>query len=443
VTNCFDNGNSGDLRHVIAVASEGETVDVSGCTGTISLKYPEIPIALNTLKIQGPGMDSLTLDADVSGFLIHRVFNHTGGGTLTLSAVTVSHGQWVDSVSGTIVRGGCVQSYGNVVLDRARISACIVTDAESGFSLGYAAGGGVFANKGITLSRSIVIGNHVYGGTHSAIGGGIVTLGAANIAYSTISDNHAIIDPASSAQSSAGGLSGRGGVIKASTISGNSAGIAGGAYLSWLQPSDAVTIVNSTISGNTAATSGGGIVMSIPTAAVYNSTIAANHIVADGAAGAAGLKVTDTFNGAPSVVLQSVLIAGNTFGSGNRPWDFSTATPSGHAFTVGGSHDLIVTAPNEVLPSGTLQSCPLLGSLRNNGGLTLTHALDGHSPAIDMGNDIALDPATFQPYANDQRGAHAVNGTRTFTRQSGPADIGAYEVDKADVVFSSAFEGCP
>jgi len=440
VTNCFDNGDAGDLRHVIAAAVESETIDVSACTGTISLKSPEIPIALNSLKIQGPGMDSLTLDADVSGFLIHRVFNHTGSGTLTVSAVTISHGEWQDDAVGTIVRGGCIQSFGTVVLDRARISSCTVVDSESSFSLGYAEGAGVFANKGITLSRSIILNNHVYGGTHGAIGGGIGTAGDANIAYSTISGNFGVVG--SSAPAAGGGVFAHGGTIKASTISGNTADVGGGVYLTRLSAGDSATIVNSTISGNTGNKSAGGMQISLPNIGIYNSTITANHIIGS-AEGAAGLKITDTFDGAPIVVLQSVLVAGNTVGLAGTPWDFSTATPNGHAFVVGGSHDLIVAAPSETLPGGTIGDCPLLGPLRDNGGLTLTHALYSHSAAIDAGNNVALDPATFQPYANDQRGSQAINGTRTYPRESGAADIGAYEVDKSDIVFNSAFEGCP
>src|SRR5262249_46756477 len=60
---------------------------------------------------------------------------------------------------------------------------------------------------------------------------------------------------------------------------------------------------------------------------------------------------------------------------------------------------------------------PLLGSLQNNGGSTLTHALLPGSPAIDMGDPNFTGPPFF-----DQRGAgfdRVVNGR---------VDIGAFEV---------------
>jgi hypothetical protein len=57
---------------------------------------------------------------------------------------------------------------------------------------------------------------------------------------------------------------------------------------------------------------------------------------------------------------------------------------------------------------------PLLGTLMNNGGGTLTHALLSGSPAIDTGSctDILGNPVD-----TDQRGYF----------QFSPCDIGAYE----------------
>jgi len=93
------------------------------------------------------------------------------------------------------------------------------------------------------------------------------------------------------------------------------------------------------------------------------------------------------------------------------------------------------------LPTDTKQDfCPHLGPLRNNGGLTFTHALLSHSPAIDAGNDSSL----LSLY--DQRGSAAVNGVADYTRFSGLAalaDIGAYEVQQDEIIFDTDFEDCP
>ena len=59
-----------------------------------------------------------------------------------------------------------------------------------------------------------------------------------------------------------------------------------------------------------------------------------------------------------------------------------------------------------------------------------THALLDGSPAIDHGNNTV-------PYTVDQRGA-------PFARVSGAAaDMGAYEVQQGDSLFSDGFDGPP
>ena len=63
---------------------------------------------------------------------------------------------------------------------------------------------------------------------------------------------------------------------------------------------------------------------------------------------------------------------------------------------------------------------------------TKTHALMSGSPAIDAGNILWVGLGPF-----DQRGSQ-------FPRVSGSqADIGAHEVQQADVIFTGGFDGCP
>ncbi|HEY6985839.1 MAG TPA: choice-of-anchor Q domain-containing protein, partial [Rhodanobacteraceae bacterium] len=82
-----------------------------------------------------------------------------------------------------------------------------------------------------------------------------------------------------------------------------------------------------------------------------------------------------------------------------------------------------------VMPADTLTDDPLLLPLADNGGPTLTHALDPASIAIDTGsNPDNLD--------NDQRGPG-------YPRMTGAApDIGAYEMPApiVDRIFSSGFD---
>jgi hypothetical protein len=130
-----------------------------------------------------------------------------------------------------------------------------------------------------------------------------------------------------------------------------------------------------------------------------------------------------------AVTLQSSLIANNTFGSSDE-YDLSVPQRASTTVSFSGNNNLVrVTFAN--VPSDTIKlSCPLLGPLRNNGGPTDTHALLSRSPGIDQGNNVAN--LTY-----DQRNS-------PYARVSGTAaDIGAYEVQQADIIFNNGFDGCP
>jgi len=74
-----------------------------------------------------------------------------------------------------------------------------------------------------------------------------------------------------------------------------------------------------------------------------------------------------------------------------------------------------------------------------SGGLTKTHALLSHSPAID----ISVNPADLQ---EEQRGRllDMVTPPLPFLRVSRlVTDIGAFEVQQNDEIFATEFEGCP
>jgi len=77
------------------------------------------------------------------------------------------------------------------------------------------------------------------------------------------------------------------------------------------------------------------------------------------------------------------------------------------------------------LPNDTSHAAPLLLPLADNGGPTLTHALNAGSPAIDHGNNLGgLD--------TDQRGSG-------FARVQGKApDIGAFERSFGPVAVAEA-----
>jgi hypothetical protein len=227
----------------------------------------------------------------------------------------------------------------------------------------------------------------------------------------------------------------------ASTISGNSASIFGGIMAYSPTPGGNIFgIVNSTVSGNTATTQFGAMYVNSGTTNFYNSTIAFNT-----APHHAGVTFGCCLS-PMAVTLQSTLMSNNGDGSGDSDlikFDSSNVTING-GDTVTPANNLI-RVTDFTLPGDTIHSCPLLGPLRDNGGLTKTHALGSKSPAIDKGNTVG-GPGV-QKF--DQRGAASTNGVRDYLR-SGPlgdndppvADIGAYEVQQNDEIFEAFFDGC-
>ena len=279
----------------------------------------------------------------------------------------------------------------------------------------------------LSAKYSQIVGNQAKGTL--GIGGGAIVRGQFSAANSTINGNIGTI---------VGGVSSYGASIVNSTISGNSASSdIGGLYVN-TTGSQSSQITNSTISGNTSQTGSTGGVRARLSTTVQNSTIAFNTAATglfEGTAGsysAPGLAVLNPYVGSGksiAVTLQSSIISNNTYG--NTEVDFSTQDAiSSDTINITSNNNIIRASLGPQRPATITTNCPLLGPLRSNGGPTQTHALLSRSPAIDTGNNSAN-------LTGDQRGA-------AYPRVSGPsADIGAYEVQQADIIFNSSFEGCP
>ena len=422
VTNCSDS-DPGSLRDAIGAATtmDGDTISMTGLPAmgcsVISLFTGAVTISKNNLTLTGPssGVTISSMDYNNGFIQIDRVLNHTGTGTLTLNHVAVTFGSPYSTTSNVL--GGCIYSAGSVYLRNTRVSSCSA-DASS---MHFASGGGIFTKGDLKLKYSTIDGNAA--GNLSAFGadgGGAYVVGNFTATYSTISGNRV----GGSFGGFGGGVEAKKNVtIAASTISGNSAHTEFGAI--WIKgdPSaNSALISNSTISGNL-ATIVGGIYSKIPTT-VRNSTIAFND--------PSGLVI-----GAGSVTiavnLQSSLLSNNIAFSSED--DFAVGGTG--TVTVTGANNLIRVTSSSVPPDTITGACPLLGPLRNNGGLTLTHALLSHSPAIDKGNNAAT-------LGEDQRGILSDGFPRPYPRVSGSfADIGAYDVQQGDIIFNHGFEGCP
>jgi hypothetical protein len=425
VTNCDDDnsnsghGPAGSLRSAVANADPNiDTIDMTQLScSVITLTAGPIHIAQNTLTVNGPGMNKLTLEG-----YYDRVLFHDNTGTLYVNDLSMTDGL-ATTYSGT-ASGGCVYSKGTVVLKHIRAETC--NTAVAGDGAGTAEGGAIFALTGLDIRYSILTGNNAYASTDAAsksYGGAVATNAGLSTKYSTFSDNYA---------RRGGGLFGRSGAsITRSTISGNTAGsTSGGIEVFAANPAGKTTsILNSTISGNTSHDLIGGVFSNSATINVRNSTIAFNS--APHSAAAPGLAI-NAANGNITLNLQSSLLANNL--SGATDYDLSIKT-GGHTVTVNANNNLVVGTA-VTLPLDTKMACPMLGPLRDNGGPTQTHALLSHSPAIDSGTNAVNKP-------EDQRGFDADVAPLPYPRISGTAaDIGSYEVQQGDIVFNTSFGDC-
>jgi hypothetical protein len=434
VTNCNDSG-SGSLRNAISVANTTDTVDMTGlkttdagCSAsTITLKTGAIAVLQNDLIIAGPGVDALTVTGQyipASGppSVEHdRIFTHTGTGRLILTNFSISHGYVYTS---SYASGGCIYSTGSVQLFASNVTDC--TAASIG---NFAFGGALYTRGQSSINYSSISGNHALALTKQASQGGAIWSGAGfSMRYSTVAGNSALCALDSTTGGSVGGIFVAQGstYIQSSTIANNSACDSIGGLITF-DMSTSNVIINSTIANNKAEGAWvGGADLNALSISISNSTVAFN-----GAANTTfGLSPGLALNAA-TVMLDSNLISNNVYGA-DIPHDISITGGVANGPAVSGTRNLIFS-PAATLPSDTIVgSCPLLGTLRDNGGTTSTIAPQSHSPAIDAGvNEFG----TSLPY--DQRGM-------PFARTVGAApDIGAYEINQADIVFTANFEGCP
>jgi hypothetical protein len=414
VSNCNDSG-AGSLRHAVAIALSGDTVDLRRLTcGNIVLTSGKIIVSQTNLTLVGPGYARL----GISGNDSTPVFSHEQpstdeipriDGALRIEALSIMHGR----IAGENVLGGCIYSQGDVVLESAQLHDCVAkgTDPYGASSVG----GGIFAWGDVTVLDSKVCANRAGGGggiyasgrmrvVHSRIctnlavagdGGGLSAIQGLTVLSSTIDRNRA---PAGAG----GGFAMAGAaVIDKSTIAYNRAETRAAGYF---DNTNSTRISDSTISGNVGGRGEAGIQLDgqyEPTA-VLNSTIAFN-VATFGRCPGAGVALIGP------VRFESTIVYGNT--CQGKPSDVGPES-SVEAQVVGSNN--LIGASKVTVPADTITADPQLLSLAHNGGPTLTHALGASSPAIDRGNNKA-------GFSYDQRGPG-------FPRVKGLGpDIGAYE----------------
>jgi len=419
VDNCGDSDDpSGiSLRQAIALANNGDVVDLSGLgCSTITLAQGELTVEQNILELRGPFDGGLTIDAHAYS----RAINHVGTGTLFITDLGVAYG-----VVGAVESGGCIHSYANVELLRSTISHCMAGNR----------GGAAYANNlhvvdtriydnsantgGGLAGSEILIEHGAVTGNHAGIRGG----GASATYKITINDS---IITGNTSDGRGGAVSGDYKMYLARTsVSGNAAaGYGGGLYHS---PSKVgarlLQIADSTIDNNVSGYRGGGVYGGYHVE-IVGSTISSN-ISGSGSkifsGQGAGIFCYHLSMKNSTVVLNRDLRPGGATG-GVQAKD-ATIISSIVANNVGYPHgDLYVaagglTAYTSLIrvssePSVSLTVDPRLGPLADHGGGRRTHAVLPGSPVIDVGSN----PLSLQ---NDERGLPRVVGLKP--------DIGAYE----------------
>lgn len=270
------------------------------------------------------------------------------------------------------------------------------------------------AENTIYVDRLTISGGLDIGTGGEGAGGGIQNLHATlTITNSMISGNHAT----AGAIKWGGGISNQGGDVEvlSSTFQGNSATGAGGAICNLSSDSGrggTIIVTNSTFSGNHTNSAYSTISIFYGGAAIYNfngSGGAKTSVVVNNSTFVENSSVNGSGGGIKniggSLTVRNTIIVGNsgTLPSSNQDID-STIAYVDESNLIG-------------LPDG-ITLLEILGPLADNGGPTLTRRLTLGSPAIDAGN-ISLLPDGID---TDQRGA---------PRSIGALDIGAVELTPA------------
>ena len=267
------------LRGALAVATDGDTIDLTGLTGTITLTYGTVPVerelAVNaSITITGPGAGKLAID----GNNFSRVF-HVFGVTAPISGLTIQNGNANGDIdlattgggirnSGTLTLTGCTISgntaawNGGGIYNVAGKSLTVTNCTISDNSAKSRSGGGIFNDAGgnVTVSSSTITDNTAGAGTTGAepgLGAGVYnsSTGTLTVSSSTLSNNLAKGDPlpADGAGGFGGGIANGGtATVTDTTLSSNEAQDGGGdaGKGGAVYDSGTLNLNNSTVSGN-------------------------------------------------------------------------------------------------------------------------------------------------------------------------------------------------
>ncbi|MEW5735243.1 MAG: choice-of-anchor Q domain-containing protein, partial [Thermodesulfobacteriota bacterium] len=470
VTNLDDSG-PGSLRDTVAAALSLDIVDCTGISGEILLTTGQIGISDKSITIIGPGAKNLAISGNNSS----RIFSISGVSfSVTISGITLKdgHAKGTDGAAGA-PSGGGFPGLGGAIYVEATVSGSfqmlncavlgnVAEGGTGGEGTGEAGGGGGGAGMGgglyfadnvtATVEGCLISGNqalggmggfmHAAGGAGAGLGGGLFNESSqVDLINCTIANNSAQGGAGQSEStgytpyldSGSAGLWGQGGQGNGGGGNGGFGGGGGGGAPIWGQGGnggyggggglgesvglggDSGGNAMSGVSSGGGAGMGGGL-FTYMSGSTYllNCTVSGNITIrgldANGETGSAA--GTGKGGGAVEQGVSSTTVK-NTIIHGNQAPD-SGPDVYGQFISWGYNH-----VTNTVDSTGwggmdTNTFDPMLMPLADNGGPTLTMALDEYSSMVNTGDD------SFAP-ATDQRG---------FPRPMGLAsDKGAYEFD--------------
>ena len=432
-------GNGCTLREAITAAntrSGAESITfapalTSGGAANIIL-VTALPDLSSEISIFGPGANRLTVARSSAGGTPNfRILSVQGGGTVAIYDLTIASGWLPNSVGGNIFNNGILL-----------LTNCMVNGGSTGFGVGT--GGGIFNNSGaiLTLNNTTMTQNSANGGgailnagtltmidskllsnvSNTGGGGGIYSSGTITLSNSMVSGNFAQGAGAGAGIFNNGGTA----TLTNSTISGNTAGNGAGGIFN----GGNLTLTNSTVSGNSSANIAGGLYCGAGTITLLNSTVTNNRSDSNNFGAETGGGI---YRNSGTVTLNNTIVAGNFRGTGSTRDDINGAIDAASSNNLIGDGTGLTgisdgTNANLVGSSGSPIN-PMLGTLTNNGGLTLTHALISGSPAVDSGNNSAIiNPPFTGPPFTDQRGGSFNRIADGDANGTIVVDMGAYEL---------------
>ncbi len=411
VTNLNDSG-AGSLRNCIASASSGDTIDLSGQTGTISLTTTDTTSgytpagqgATSDTSANYPGDTLLVLNKDLT-------LQGPTGGTLALDggSTNTSTGKRL-----IYIPSGVNVTIKNLTLQNGRARSAAAT---GGGGAGAGLGGGILNEGTLTLQTVIMSGNRAVGsagsaGTNGGDGGG---MGSAFAANGTFGHGGA---GGAGADGQAGGFGGGGGGGSQGTgghkngFNGANGGFGGGGggggakyaccYSSGTAGTGGFGAANGTYgSGGASAGFGAAIFARAGTLTLKDVTFNANAATSGGGTstgrGGALFVCTNTESASCSATIDEAASCGAVFGSGGSSNTATTGQSQlywsgagGAAHSTAGIADSCASAPAATTnaASGVSSSGATLNGTVNDNGATTTVSFD-YGPTGAYGTNVA------------------------------------------------------